>query len=1111
MGLVAPIGPGWTAKSDPLGAKYAGQYRRGDTDMHCSRGPYDNSREALPNATAFMLLTRSGSRHQRGCPTVNNNFMYTQLNCTQLNCAHVLAPRCRKTILAVAMSVQACCFMPSFSMHPVVFPAAHAVIPTTLHIYIIVIALYYAANLCCTYFCCLFCHIVIQKTNQLAVLPKPCCPGDFRRCITQLLSSNLRMRCCNLLHYYICLLRNYDQRLRCGPPRCSSLCIHVLLLLSMHLYSSYSPFRCRCGPLLCGATLRWRHHLRSILLQSGPPLRSNSTSPGILLRCGIRHGRARHGLPRPSNVVLRCSPLLRYMLQGYGLPRHLNRTRLYAPHSALPAVALRMDLPLLRLLGPCACAPLIGGRRRASTPLPAYPTNSSAASRQLCFLSPRSRLLAGRARSNRRGPAGPRESDAGGGGSSRAQLLSAEGNDMAWTLLTADAGEQRRRSISAPSEDHAQPTQRQTSSSPPSIQTSTPLRADARGTDTADSSSKTRQSKLTTFASLSPPPMGSCPGTAAQAYEELAHMSLQPCTSQGPHITDSNAVDSSKTRTSERPTPAPPLLPTEISGIKTQNTRSAPAITWSSALHKTMLPDICDPGTPPPVQLARAGPAEAKLQNTRLAQDDPANPQGASLQVTTLSEFLGRIYRIFLHCIMPPTVCPTRFGPAAPKPKSARSTRGSTNNTPEVLAHLTATRDTTPPSSTPVFPPTWCGGAGNGHRSSPHSGSTMDLLAQLEATLVDVAGDGHCQYAAALASIAPTEWHQPLLSGSSIEEVAGAISGLRFKAEMALRRLFRDASTSSRIAAHLRNKWDATEAPNFGQNVSQTLLNRLSPPALANYKEGTSVPFKHWGNDETLHLIAQGLQTPIFCFPIDGAAHSGGMPHRPLAFLSEDSPLLLSARRRAAPPPRDPADHLDLYETVGSLHSQADALALLARAHACGLRPILLAYTGIHYQAIIPSNPQQRAQLPPNLSLPPLAPQPLPQQPPSQKPPPPQTKKPPPAPPEDVNPRPPPVTDTLPPQQPSVHPMSLRDRSLERAWEQIPESHPTIGGSGTTKAKTTPPATRLPPNATPDERLAANVTRQVAKQLKAQEHARRATEGIRSLSDDEDEAAPAPL
>ena len=605
--------------------------------------------------------------------------------------------------------------------------------------------------------------------------------------------------------------------------------------------------------------------------------------------------------------------------------------------------------------------------------------------------------------------------------------------------------------------------------------------------------------------------MGSCPGTAAQAYEELAHMSLQPCTSQGPHITDSNAVDSSKTRTSERPTPAPPLLPTEISGIKTQNTRSAPAITWSSALHKTMLPDICDPGTPPPVQLARAGPAEAKLQNTRLAQDDPANPQGASLQVTTLSEFLGRIYRIFLHCIMPPTVCPTRFGPAAPKPKSARSTRGSTNNTPEVLAHLTATRDTTPPSSTPVFPPTWCGGAGNGHRSSPHSGSTMDLLAQLEATLVDVAGDGHCQYAAALASIAPTEWHQPLLSGSSIQEVAGAISGLRFKAEMALRRLFRDASTSSRIAAHLRNKWDATEAPNFGQNVSQTLLNRLSPPALANYKEGTSVPFKHWGNDETLHLIAQGLQTPIFCFPIDGAAHSGGMPHRPLAFLSEDSPLLLSARRRAAPPPRDPADHLDLYETVGSLHSQADALALLARAHACGLRPILLAYTGIHYQAIIPSNPQQRAQLPPNLSLPPLAPQPLPQQPPSQKPPPPQTKKPPPAPPEDVNPRPPPVTDTLPPQQPSVHPMSLRDRSLERAWEQIPESHPTIGGSGTTKAKTTPPATRLPPNATPDERLAANVTRQVAKQLKAQEHARRATEGIRSLSDDEDEAAPAPL
>ena len=200
-----------------------------------------------------------------------------------------------------------------------------------------------------------------------------------------------------------------------------------------------------------------------------------------------------------------------------------------------------------------------------------------------------------------------------------------------------------------------------------------------------------------------------------------------------------------------------------------------------------------------------------------------------------------------------------------------------------------------PPVATDITPPWWVGGAGHDHRSNPHTGPTADLLVKLDASLVDVAGNGHCQYAAVLASIAPAYWHQPLLSGSGIQEVAKAITALRRKAEMALRRLFLNASTSPRVETHLRNKWGATETRNFSPEfLPAGLMDRLSPPALANYKEGASVPYKHWGSDDTLHLIAQVFQTPIFCFPIDGAAHSGGMPYSPLAFLPEDSPLLFS-------------------------------------------------------------------------------------------------------------------------------------------------------------------------------------------------------------------------
>ena len=535
------------------------------------------------------------------------------------------------------------------------------VYPTALHTYIIIIALCYAANLCCIYSSCyLFCHIVIQNASQLAVLPKSCCAGDFLRCITQLLSSDLLMRCCNLLHYS-CTLRNCDQRLRCGPPRCSSLSTHVLLLLFMHLFSC-SRFRFCCGLLLCGTTLRWRHHLRStILMPRHTSLRNNSTSLGILLRCGILlYGRARHGLPRPNNV-LRCSPLLRDMPLGHGLPRHLNRIRLYAPHSARPSVAPRMDLPILRLSGPGACAPLIGGMLCAHTILPAHHTN-----------------------------------------------------------------------------------------------------------------------------------------------------------------------------------------------------------------------------------------------------------------------------------------------------------------------------------------PTWIGGGGDGQHPDPCQPDwTAALIAKLDASLVDVAGDGHCQYAAVFASIAPAEWHQPLLSGSYTNEVAEAARKLRYEALQELTQLhdaaqFYDAAyTSLRIDTTLRNNWCIIPLPeifhvrDLGESCRagerEDLLDRLYPPDLP--PPGSPAPARNWGNVETLHLLAQRLQTPIFCFPIDCTIHAatpyeGGRLRRPIAFLpKEDTPRPSDFTARAAylaayqEHSDYTAQHGNLYAKVlfGSL---ADAMRRLKEVRASGVLPILLVLAGEHYQALIPNNPQQRALLP---------------------------------------------------------------------------------------------------------------------------------------------------
>ena len=566
------------------------------------------------------------------------------------------------------------------------------------------------------------------------------------------------------------------------------------------------------------------------------------------------------------------------------------------------------------------------------------------------------------------------------------------------------------------------------------------------------------------------------------------------------------------------PPPVASVPPQTCAATPTKNTRSTPADPTNGpndALHKHAQPACAKPAcktflrcTMPLIDIFQH---QKMFKTTRSLPTIAESTEGLTDHGIMHPDFVVPFYPIFLRCVMPTTEWLTHGTPYAVKTKNAQRPPNEVESTPDMLADLPTSQIVIPPLIAPYITPTWTGGAGQDHRSDPHTGPTADLLAKLAASLIDVAGDGHCQYAAALASIAPADWHPPLLRGSKIQEVADAITALRRKAEMALRRLFLNASTSPRVETHLRNKWGAADLTFSPDNLPSGLLDRLSPPALAHYKGGAPVPYKHWGSDDTLHLIAQELQTPIFCFPLDGATHSGGMSYSPLAFLPEDSPLLFSPTnplRRRRPLPRTSADHLDLYEAV-KLDSLAIALELLARAQASGLRPIILAYTGIHYQAIIPNNPEQRALPPQRYTFPPLRTQPPPQQPTNLKPPPTQThKKPPPAPStRPGHPSPLPAKCDLPPQQSTTHPMNLRDRSLERAWKQIPGSlSPAAEAAGLqTKQKFAPERTHRATSE--EERRAAAITQQEAKQLRTKDCSRRTIAAIRSWEDDDDIAA----
>ena len=240
---------------------------------------------------------------------------------------------------------------------------------------------------------------------------------------------------------------------------------------------------------------------------------------------------------------------------------------------------------------------------------------------------------------------------------------------------------------------------------------------------------------------------------------------------------------------------------------------------------------------------------------------------------------------------------------------------------------------------------------------------------------MDVAGDGHCQYAAVFTSIAPAEWHQSLLSGSYTTAVAEAARKLRHEALRELSQLYDAAFTSLRIDATLRDNWciipnpytpDVRDLGDESWLFEKELLDRLYPIDLP--PPGSPAPACNWGNALTLHLLAQRLQTPIFCFPIDCTIHAatpyeGGRLRRPIAFLpKEDTPrpsdFIARAAYLAAYQEHSDytAQHGNLYERMvfGSL---ADAIRRLTEVRASDVLPILLVLAGEHYQALIPNTP----------------------------------------------------------------------------------------------------------------------------------------------------------
>ena len=216
-----------------------------------------------------------------------------------------------------------------------------------------------------------------------------------------------------------------------------------------------------------------------------------------------------------------------------------------------------------------------------------------------------------------------------------------------------------------------------------------------------------------------------------------------------------------------------PLIKTPTHGTlyapKTENAQRPPNEPQSTPDMSADLPALQIIAPPPAAPEITPTCVAPPTENTRSVPDAPTNIQNASWHVYALPEFSVPIYQIFPRCVMPLIKTPTHGTPYAPKIEIAQQPPDETESFLDTLTDLPAPQIIIPPPIAPyITRPTWIGGAGHDHRSDSHSRPTADLLAKLEASLIDVAGDGHCQYAAALASIAPAEWHLPLLQGSSI-------------------------------------------------------------------------------------------------------------------------------------------------------------------------------------------------------------------------------------------------------------------------------------------------------------------------------------------------------
>ena len=289
--------------------------------------------------------------------------------------------------------------------------------------------------------------------------------------------------------------------------------------------------------------------------------------------------------------------------------------------------------------------------------------------------------------------------------------------------------------------------------------------------------------------------------------------------------------------------------------------------------------------------------------------------------------------------------------------KSRRFSAGTANHGPHPLPrrtlpcprlHFTPHHTKQPPPHSSLI--------GGGPSSAPPPRSFLQALCEdLNASIIDVAGDGQCQASALLLTISDPKYYNVIAAGPrESQHTFTAVGNLR---RLGLQ-LVRQATEhpEGEMFPHLQKVLSLDSSPTHP--VTQQLLLRLSPPVVSSFTELPQLtPFPQWGSDDTLLVTAQRLQMPIITISIAGAD--------PVlcAFIPFTSELYrTTAPLRAATRLCTITDDGTLLYTISTkikLDNLSPALESLRKE---GHHPSLLLHTGSHYQAIVPNEPSLRAQ-----------------------------------------------------------------------------------------------------------------------------------------------------